>query len=263
MTKLLDVDALVAGYGAAVAVDAVTFHVDRGEFVTFIGPNGAGKTTLLNTIMGAIAPLAGRIRFAGEDLRTLAPETRVGRGIVIVPERRELFAGLTVEDHLRLGAYLRRHEGQQRLSAALDKVYELLPRLKERRRQLAGTLSGGEQQMVAIGRALMSAPKLLMLDEPSTGLAPRIVEEIFITIDKLKADGMTGILVEQNANLALSIADRGFVLEVGNVVASGASADLKRDPRVLAAYLGAGDRYRDVSQPHGIETSDPTKGSTT
>lgn len=247
MTELLEVDNLVAGYGAAVAVDAISFSVRKGEFVTFIGPNGAGKTTLLNSIIGAISPMSGSIRFAGEELRQLTPEARVGRGIVIVPERRELFPGLAVEDHLRLGAYLRRHEGRQEIAASLEKIYALLPRLKERRRQLAGTLSGGEQQMVAIGRALMSKPKLLMLDEPSIGLAPRIIEEIFITIDQLKVAGMTGILVEQSANLALSIADRGFVLEVGNVVASGTAAALKEDPRVLAAYLGAGDRYRETT----------------
>ncbi len=247
MTELLDVSGLVAGYGAAVAVDTISFGVRKGEFVTFIGPNGAGKTTLLNSIIGTIPPMSGTIRFADEDLRQLKPEARVARGIVIVPERRELFPGLTVEDHLRLGAYLRRHEGRQRIAASLEKIYALLPRLQERRRQLAGTLSGGEQQMVAIGRALMTEPKLLMLDEPSTGLAPRIIEEIFITIEQLKAEGMTGILVEQNANLALSIADRGFVLEVGNVVASGTAAELREDPRVLAAYLGAGDRYRETT----------------
>ncbi len=246
MAQLLEVNRLTAGYGAAIAVDGISFGVGQGEFVTFIGPNGAGKTTLLSTIMGALSPVSGSIRFEGEDLKQAKPETRVARGIVLVPERRELFAGLTVEDHLRLGAYIRRRQGRQKIAAALDRIYALLPRLKERRWQLAGTLSGGEQQMVAIGRALMAEPKLLMLDEPSTGLAPRIIEEIFISIRQLKSDGMTGILVEQNANLALSIADRGFVLEVGNVVASGSAADLKQDPRVLAAYLGAGDRYREA-----------------
>ncbi len=249
MTKLLEVSGLTVGYGDAVALDAINFDVARGEFVTFIGPNGAGKTTLLNSLMGVLRQKSGAVTFNGENLFDLKPEARVARGIVIVPERRELFPGLSVEDHLRLGAFLRRSEGRDRMAAALERIYTLLPKLKERRRQLAGTLSGGEQQMVAVGRALMAEPKLLMLDEPSTGLAPRITEEIFEAIDRLKAHGMTGILVEQNAHLALSVADRGFVLEVGNVVASGDAGELKQDPRVLAAYLGAGDRYRDTTNP--------------
>jgi len=249
VTKLLEVSGLTVGYGDAVALDTISFHVARGEFVTFIGPNGAGKTTLLNSLMGVFRQKAGAVMFDGEDLADLKPEARVARGIVIVPERRELFPGLSVEDHLRLGAFLRRNEGREKMAAALERIYVLLPKLKERRRQLAGTLSGGEQQMVAVGRALMAEPKLLMLDEPSTGLAPRITEEIFEAIDRLKAQGMTGILVEQNAHLALSVADRGFVLEVGNVVASGDAGELKQDPRVLAAYLGAGDRYRETNTP--------------
>jgi branched-chain amino acid transport system ATP-binding protein len=238
---------LIVGYGEAVALDAISFDVARGEFVTFIGPNGAGKTTLLNGLMGVLRQKSGRVSFKGEDLLTLKPEARVARGMVIVPERRELFPQLSVEDHLRLGAFLRRREGRAKLDAALERIYALLPKLKERRRQLAGTLSGGEQQMVAVGRALMSEPQLLMLDEPSTGLAPRIIEEIFEAIAQLKAGGMTAIIVEQNANLALSVADRGFVLEVGNVVASGPATELGNDSRVMAAYLGAGDRYRDVT----------------
>jgi branched-chain amino acid transport system ATP-binding protein len=246
VTKLLDVSGLTVGYGEAIALDAISFDVARGEFVTFIGPNGAGKTTLLNSLMGVLRQKSGTVTFNDEDLGELKPETRVARGIVIVPERRELFPQLSVEDHLLLGAFLRRREGRAKLAADLERIYALLPKLKERRQQLAGTLSGGEQQMVAIGRAMMSAPQLLMLDEPSTGLAPRITEEIFEAIARLKADGMTAIIVEQNAHLAFSVADRGFVLEVGNVVASGAAGDLRQDPRVLAAYLGAGDRYRDA-----------------
>jgi len=246
VTKLLEVSGLTVGYGEAVALDAISFNVARGEFVTFIGPNGAGKTTLLNSLMGVLRQKSGTVSFKGEDLGSLKPETRVARGIVIVPERRELFPQLSVEDHLRLGAFLRRREGRAKLDAGLERIYALLPKLKERRRQLAGTLSGGEQQMVAVGRALMSEPQLLMLDEPSIGLAPRITEEIFETIARLKADGMTAIIVEQNAHLAFSVADRGFVLEVGNVVASGKADELRQDPRVLAAYLGAGDRYRDA-----------------
>jgi len=244
VAELLNVANLTVGYGDAIAVDNISFSIDRSEFVTFIGPNGAGKTTLLNSLIGVLSPKAGAITFDGEDLKELRPEARVARGMVIVPERRELFAGLSVEDNLRLGAFLRRRRG---MAAGLERIYALLPKLKERRRQLAGTLSGGEQQMVAIGRALMAEPRLLMLDEPSTGLAPRITEEIFETINHLKAGGMTGILVEQNAHLALSVADRGFVLEVGNVVASGDVDSLRQDPRVLAAYLGSGDRYRDAA----------------
>jgi branched-chain amino acid transport system ATP-binding protein len=246
VTKLLEVVDLTVNYGAATAIDGVCFDVARGEFVTFIGPNGAGKTTLLNSLMGVLQQNSGSVTFNGEELKGLRPESRVARGIVIVPERRELFPGLSVEDHLRLGAFLLRGRGRASMTAALERIYELLPKLGERRRQLAGTLSGGEQQMVAVGRALMSEPQLLMLDEPSTGLAPRVTEEIFEAIDRLKSDGMTGILVEQNANLALSVADRGFVLEVGNVVASGPAQELRNDPRVLAAYIGGGDRYRDT-----------------
>jgi branched-chain amino acid transport system ATP-binding protein len=246
VTKLLEVSSLTVGYGEAIALDAISFDVARGEFVTFIGPNGAGKTTLLNSLMGVLQQKSGSVSFNDEDIGGLKPETRVARGIVIVPERRELFQHLSVEDHLRLGAFLRRREGRARIAASVERIYDLLPKLKERRRQLAGTLSGGEQQMVAVGRALMAEPQLLMLDEPSIGLAPRITEEIFEAIARLKAHGMTAILVEQNAHLALSVADRGFVLEVGNVVASGAAAELKQDPRVLAAYLGAGERYRDA-----------------
>ncbi|MFZ5733308.1 MAG: ABC transporter ATP-binding protein [Pseudomonadota bacterium] len=251
MTKLLEVSGLSVGYGAAVAIETISFDVARGEFITFIGPNGAGKTTLLNCIMGVVPGKSGAVSFKSEDIRALKPETRVARGIVIVPERRELFPALSVEDHLRLGAFLKRGQGRARMEGALDRIYQLLPKLKERRKQLAGTLSGGEQQMVAVGRALMAEPQLLLLDEPSTGLAPRITEEIFEAINRLKADGMTGILVEQNAHLALSVADRGFVLEVGNVVASGDPESLRNDPRVLAAYLGAGDRYRDIGVTDG------------
>jgi branched-chain amino acid transport system ATP-binding protein len=221
VTKLLEVMELIVGYGEAIALDAISFDIAAGEFVTFIGPNGAGKTTLLNSLMGVLAQKSGTVSFKGEDLAALRPEARVARGMVIVPERRELFPQLSVEDHLRLGAFVRRREARAKLNADLERIYALLPKLKERRHQLAGTLSGGEQQMVAVGRALMADPKLLLLDEPSTGLAPRIIEEIFEAIARLKAGGMTAIIVEQNAHLALSVADRGFVLEVGNVVASG------------------------------------------
>jgi branched-chain amino acid transport system ATP-binding protein len=246
VTKLLEVSGLTVGYGNATALESISFDVQRGEFVTFIGPNGAGKTTLLNCLMGVLHAKAGTVVFDGRLLDREPPEARVARGMVLVPERRELFPGLSVEDHLELGAFLKRRRSREKRAAALDRIYTLLPKLAERRRQLAGTLSGGEQQMVAVGRALMAEPQLLMLDEPSTGLAPRITEEIFETIDRLRAEGMTGILVEQNANLALSVASRGYVIEVGSVVASGSSGDLRENPRLMAAYLGSGDRYRDI-----------------
>jgi branched-chain amino acid transport system ATP-binding protein len=247
VTKLLEVTDLTVGYGNAVALEKISFDLERGEFITFIGPNGAGKTTLLNCLMGVLAPKSGTVAFEGRTLNGEAPEARVAKGIVLVPERRELFPSLSVEDHLKLGAFLKRRRSREASAAALDRIYTLLPKLRERRRQLAGTLSGGEQQMVAVGRALMSEPQLLMLDEPSTGLAPRITEEIFETIDRLRSEGMTGILVEQNANLALSVASRGYVIEVGNVVAAGPARELRQDPRMMAAYLGAGDRYRDTA----------------
>lgn len=259
VTGLLEVRGITVAYGEAVAIEDLSFHVGQGEFVTIIGANGAGKTTLLNAIMGVLPVRTGSIHFEGKDIAPLQVEERVAAGIALVPERRELFSELSVEDNLRLGSYLRRNAAAERL----DQVYAILPKLAERRAQFAGTLSGGEQQMVAVGRALMAQPRILMLDEPSTGLAPKIIEEIFEAIGSLKKGGVTGILVEQNAALALEIADRGFVLEVGSFVASGAAAELRDDPRVTAAYLGTGDRYREAAPAASaiVEGKDHSNGS--
>ena len=216
MTKLLDVANLTVGYGEAIALDGINFSVARGEFVTFIGRNRAGKTTLLNSLMGVLQQKSGTVTFGGEDLKTLKPEARVARGIVIVPERRELFPGLSVEDHLRLGAFLRRREGSARMASALDRIYALLPKLKERRRQLAGTLSGGEQQMVAVGRALMLRPKLLLLDEPSHGLAPKVVEEMHDAFVEIHRRGTSILLITHDPQLAAR-ADRQLHMSEGHL----------------------------------------------
>ena len=238
MTKLLEVANLTVGYGEAIAIDDISFSVSRGEFITFIGPNGAGKTTLLNSLMGVLQQASGTVTFAGEDLKVLKPEARVARGIVIVPERRELFPGLSVEDHLRLGAFLRRHDGRAKMAAALERIYTLLPKLKERRKQLAGTLSGGEQQMCAIARALMSGPKLVLLDEPSMGLAPVIVAQVFDLVRRLRGEGYTVLIVEQNVRQVLKIADRAYLLEVGRIKASGPSHELLASDEIRKAYMG-------------------------
>jgi branched-chain amino acid transport system ATP-binding protein len=226
------VDAHIA-YGKVEAVRGVSLHVADNEIVTIIGANGAGKTTLLNAIMG-ILPLTGRATFANRDLAQLQIEDRVAMGLSLVPEHRELFGTMSVEDNLRLGAF--------RISGAaaqsIERVYTLFPRLKERRRQLSGTLSGGEQQMLAMGRALMGAPRLLMLDEPSLGLAPIIVADIFRTIGELRSGGVSVLLVEQNARAALQIADRAYVMELGEFVLQGAAKDIADNERVAASYLG-------------------------
>ncbi len=238
---ILEAQGLSVRYGAAQAVSEVSFAVAEGEVVTLIGPNGAGKTTTLLALMNLLGR-GGAVRYRGHDTRSRTPEALVGEGLVLVPEKRELFASLSVEDNLRLGAFTRRRAGAKALRGDLEEVFDLFPRLRERRRQLAGTMSGGEQQMLAVGRALMSKPKLLMLDEPSLGLAPLIVKELFETFARLKAAGTTILLVEQNARAALELADRGFVLEAGEVVLSGTAQDLMTDPRVLEAYLGLGTR---------------------
>lgn len=229
---------LRAGYGRATVLEDLDLSVAPGELVTVLGANGAGKTTLLNGIMGLVRPRAGSVLLEGEELVGLRPEQLVARGIVLVPERRELFGNLAVEVNLRLGGY---RTGAP--SKSLDRIYSLFPILAERRRQKAATLSGGEQQMLAIGRALMAEPRLLMLDEPSIGLAPLIVQEILRVVGQLKADGLTIILVEQNARLALSVADRGYALEVGRIVLGGASDALANDPRLSQAYLGGAADY--------------------
>src|SRR6266545_1090810 len=233
---LLEVDALDVFYGAVHALKGVTIHADAGEIVTLIGANGAGKTTLLRTISGLIPARAGRMRFAEHDLTRTPAHEIVGLGVSHAPEGRMVFANLTVEDNLDLGAYRRRDRAG--IAHDRDEVFRLFPRLKERRRQSAGTLSGGEQQMLAIGRALMSRPRLLLLDEPSLGLAPLLVREIFRTIREINQGGVTGLLVEQNAHMALSIAKRGYVLETGRVRLEDQASRLLQNDEVKKAYLG-------------------------
>jgi branched-chain amino acid transport system ATP-binding protein len=239
MTRLLEVRDLVVGYGKVQALHGVALDVEAGSIVTVIGPNGAGKTTLLAAIMGLL-PSKGSVHYGGRDIGRTAVEARVADGLTLVPERRELFGELSVEDNLRLGAFHRVRRGERGADMALDEVYHLFPRLLERRAQYAATLSGGERQMLAIGRALMAKPKLLMLDEPSLGLAPRIVRDILHIVAELRQAGVSILLVEQNARAALQIADRGYVLETGEVVLAGASAELAGNPRVVESYLGLG-----------------------
>lgn len=234
MSTLLSVSSAHVAYGKVEAVRSVSLEVGETEIVTIIGANGAGKTTLLNAIMG-ILPLKGRVEFAGEDLFRLEIEDRVAAGLSLVPEHRELFFTMNVEDNLQLGAF---RIARAVAARSFERVYALFPRLKERRRQLAGTLSGGEQQMLAMGRALMGAPRLLMLDEPSLGLAPIIVADIFRTIGELRASGVSVLLVEQNAQAALKIADRAYVMELGEFILSGAANEIASNQRVAASYLG-------------------------
>ena len=233
-SPLLQIADVHIAYGKVAAVRGVSLEVCDSEIVTIIGANGAGKTTLLNALMG-ILPLKGGVRFAGETVARLAIEDRVAAGLSLVPEHRELFAAMSVEDNLRLGAF---RIAKSAALQSLERVYVLFPRLKERRQQLAGTLSGGEQQMLAMGRALMGAPKLLMLDEPSLGLAPIIVADIFRTITELRASGVSVLLVEQNARAALQIADRAYVMELGEFVLQGAAKDVAGNAAVAASYLG-------------------------
>jgi branched-chain amino acid transport system ATP-binding protein len=234
MSALLSVTDAHVAYGKVEAVRAVSLEVGANEIVTIVGANGAGKTTLLSAIMG-ILPLKGRVAFAGQDLARLDIEDRVAMGLGLVPEHRELFVTMNVEDNLELGAF--RIE-KSRARDSMERVYTLFPRLKERRKQLAGTLSGGEQQMLAMGRALMGAPKLLMLDEPSLGLAPIIVADIFRIITELRASGVSVLLVEQNAQAALKIADNAYVMELGEFVLSGKASAIAANERVAASYLG-------------------------
>jgi branched-chain amino acid transport system ATP-binding protein len=234
MSALLEVTDAHVAYGKVEAVRSVSLHVADNEIVTIIGANGAGKTTLLNAIMG-ILPLKGRVAFAGVDVARLEIEDRVGAGLSLVAEHRELFATMNVADNLQLGAF---RVSKAQAATSFDRVYALFPRLKERCKQLAGTLSGGEQQMLAMGRALMGAPKLLMLDEPSLGLAPKIVADIFKTVGELRASGVSVLLVEQNAQAALKIADRAYVMELGEFILDGLAADIAANQRVAASYLG-------------------------
>src|SRR5512133_4226178 len=228
-------------YGKVHALKNVSLHLAEGEIVTLIGANGAGKTTILNTISGVTPAAAGEVLFSKEQVTTLPPDRIVKLGISQVPEGRQVFKPLSVEDNLELGAYLRyrSREGKASIHKDMEQVYTLFPRLLERRKQLAGTLSGGEQQMLAIGRALMAKPTVLLLDEPSMGLAPLVVQEIFGVIAALSRDkGVTVLLVEQNAKAALKLADRGYVLETGKVILEGAAAELLENPEVQRAYLG-------------------------
>jgi len=235
---MLEIEDLHVAYGQVEAVRGVTLHLAQSQIVSVIGPNGAGKTTLLAAVMGLL-PSRGRLRFDGEDLSGLDVEARVERGLTLVPEKRELFGELSVLDNLRLGAFARRLRGTA-LKRRLDAVCERFPRLAERRAQRASTLSGGERQMLALGRALMSEPRLLMLDEPSLGLAPLIVRDILAIVRTLRDDGVSILLVEQNARAALETSDHGYVLETGEIAFAGASDQLAGDPRVQATYLGGG-----------------------
>ena len=233
---MLKIESLHTYYGVIHALKGIDIEVSEGEIVALIGSNGAGKSTTLNTIAGLVKPTRGKITFEGEDITGAPPHQLVRKGISLAPEGREVFPMLTVAENLRLGAFTR--DDKKRVAASFERVYALFPRLKERIGQQAGTLSGGEQQMLAIGRALMSEPKLLLLDEPSLGLAPTLVALIFSLIKDINSQGTTILLIEQNANMALSISGRAYVLETGNIPISGDSKDLAVDLRVKAAYLG-------------------------
>ncbi len=233
---MLKIENLHVSYGPIRALKGISLEVKEGEIVTLIGSNGAGKSTTLSAITGLVKSQSGSITFRDENITNMSPYKIVQRGVSLSPEGREVFPALTVEENLRLGAYTRKDKGA--IDAAFNRVYELFPRLKERISQTAGTLSGGEQQMLAIGRALMSEPKLLLLDEPSMGLAPNLVLMIFDLIESINKQGTTILLIEQNANMALSIANRAYVLETGNIAIEGAATDLAKDPRVKNAYLG-------------------------
>lgn len=238
---VLAVSGLSVSYGKVEALHHVSISVQPGQIVSVIGPNGAGKSTLLNAIMGALPSTghaAGTLRYRDAEIGSLPVEARVARGMCLVPEKRELFSTMTVEDNLVLGAYRRKCAGERDFLDQLEPVFELFPRLKERRRQSAGTLSGGERQMLALGRALMGKPDLLMLDEPSLGLAPLIVKEIFHIISALRGTGVAILLIEQNARAALQISDHGYVLETGEAVLDGPAQALAANPRVIETYLG-------------------------
>jgi len=237
-TPLLSIKNLRAGYGRAEVLHGIDLQAGEGSVVTVIGPNGAGKSTLLNALMGVL-PSKGAIEYKGQPIDGLSLEERVMLGIALVPEKRELFGTMPVEDNLVLGGFRQVRLRQRGWRDQIEQVYALFPRLKERRTQLAGTLSGGERQMLAVGRALMSKPTLLMLDEPSLGLAPLVVQEIFRTVSALRATGVSILLVEQNARAALEVADHGYVLEMGSVSVEGEARQLAGDSRVIDTYLGA------------------------
>jgi branched-chain amino acid transport system ATP-binding protein len=232
---LLEVDDIHTYYGNIHALKGVSLSVEQGEVVTLIGGNGAGKTTTLNTISGILRPRTGAVRLDGKDLETVAPHKIVALGVVQVPEGRRTFSRLTVEENLRMGGYT---VSKQEVDEGVRRAYEMFPRLKERRTQIGGTLSGGEQQMLAMGRALMSKPKVLLLDEPSMGLAPVLVDAIFDTIRKLHSEGTTILLIEQNARMALQVADRGYVIESGQILLTDTAANLRENEEVQNSYLG-------------------------
>lgn len=240
---ILEVEDLCVSYGKVEALHRVSLQVRAGEIVTVIGPNGAGKTTLLSAIMGLLPRASGRIAFLGAEQGQIEVERMVAMGMTLVPEKRELFGEMSVEDNLLLGAFMRRRLGHRDEQDTLAEVYRIFPRLKERRDQHAGTLSGGERQMLAVGRALMAKPRLLMLDEPSLGLAPLIVREIFHIIANLRKTGVAILLVEQNARAALQVADSGYVLETGEVALAGRSDELEGNPKVVESYLGLGGKH--------------------
>jgi len=235
-TRILEIEDLKVRYSGLPVLQGVSLHVDAGETVSVLGANGAGKSTLLRAVMGAQPAFEGRIRFEGQAIQQLRTADIVRLGIVYVPEEKMLFSPISVEENLLIGAYVLNDEA--RIRTNLDFVYQLFPRLKERRQQAASTLSGGEQQMVAIGRGLMSNPKILMLDEPSLGLAPVLVDEVLDTVRKLKEGGMTILLVEQNVREALDLADRGYILQTGRIVGEGTGAELMASDQVKSAFLG-------------------------
>ncbi|NOV25682.1 ABC transporter ATP-binding protein [Cupriavidus necator] len=241
MSPILEVKDLHVRYGKVEAVHGANLKVEAGRIVTVIGPNGAGKSTMLNAIMGALpvtGSSSGAVSYLGHDMAGIPVEGRVARGMCLVPEKRELFASMTVEDNLQLGAFRRKRAGEKNYLDQMDVVYDLFPRLRERARQDAGTLSGGERQMLAVGRALMAKPRLLMLDEPSLGLAPLIVKEIFHIISNLRQTGVATLLIEQNARAALQVADYGYVIETGDMAMEGPAGELAANPKVIETYLG-------------------------
>lgn len=241
--RLLTVMDLHVSYGKVEALYGVSLTVDRGTIVSVLGPNGAGKSTLLNALMGVL-PSRGLIEFCGANMDNVSIEPRVAQGLCLVPETRELFSQMSVEDNLVLGAFVRYRRGDKEIRKTLDTVFTLFPRLEQRRTQIAGCLSGGERQMLALGRALMSQPTLLMLDEPSLGLAPMIVKEILHTISDLRSTGVSILLIEQNARAALQISDYGYVLENGEIALEGSSSELANNPQVIESYLGIGGGER-------------------
>ena len=236
---LLEIKDLKVAYGKIQAVKGISLHINAGEIVTLVGANGAGKTTLLKTISGLLKPSAGVINFEGKDIQGINPHNRVLEGLCQAPEGRGIFPGMTVLENLEMGKYARK-DWKNELKEDLDRIYTLFPRLKERQSQAGGTLSGGEQQMLSIGRALMSRPRLLLLDEPSMGLAPKFIQQIFNIIREIQTQGVSILLVEQNAAQALSCANRAYILETGSIVKEGAGKDLLNDEAIKKAYLGTG-----------------------